>query len=167
MEQSEERLRQRRMIRKFEEQLYKTVSDGMEPVTKLGVILFEVLITGILCIPFSTEDMRLFSFCSVALAPWPVWLYMNRLLLITEGGKTHRIADKLRYLPVDRRELWHVHLEYLVRFLRLPLFCGVAAQVLVAFLANHRLTVWNLLCPLLVAGVCPFLVGLVLIHERK
>lgn len=159
--------RQREMIREFEAAFYETTSKGMEPVTMLGVILFEIIITGILCIPFSMEDIKVFFICGMSLAPWPVLLYMNRFLVITEGGKSYRIADKLRYLPVDRRELWRVHLGYLMHFLRLPFVCGVAAQVLTALLVNHRLTWGNLLCPLIVAGVYPFIIGLTMIHERK
>lgn len=158
---------QREMIREFEAALYETTANGMEPVTKLGVILFEILITCILCIPFSMEDIKMFLICGMSLAPWPVWLYMNRFLVITEGGKSYRIADKLRYLPVDRRKLRHVHLGYLVHFLRLPFACGMAAQILAALLVNRRIALGNLLCPLIVAGVYPFVIGLAMIHERK
>lgn len=158
---------QREMIREFEAVLCETTAKGMEPVIMLGVILFEILITGILCIPFSMEDIKVFFICGMTLTPWPVWIYMNRFLVITEGGKSCRIADKLRYLPVDRSELRRVHLGYLMHFLRLPFICGMAAQILAAFLVNHRLTWGNLLCPLIVAGVYPFVIGLAIIQERK
>lgn len=158
---------QREMIRAFEAAFYETTSNGMGPVTMLGIILFEIIITCILCIPFSMEDIKVFIICGMSLAPWPVWLYMNRFLVITEGGKSYRIAEKLCYLPVDRRELWRVHLGYLMHFLRIPFACGMAAQILVALLANRRLTWGNLLCPLIVAGVYPFVIGLTMIHERK
>lgn len=158
---------QREMIREFEAALYETTSNGMGPVTMLGVVLFEIIITCILCIPFSMEDIKVFFLCGTAIAPWPVWLYMNRFLVITEGGKICRIAEKLRYLPVDRRELRRVHLGYLIHFLRLPFACGMAAQLLTAFLVNRRIAWGNLLCPLIVAGVCPFVIGLAMIHERK
>lgn len=158
---------QRKRIREFEEAYYKTASNGMEPVTKLGIILFEALITFCLCIPFAMEDIKLFLGIGVMLAPWPVWIYLNRFLFITEEGKTYQMADKLKYLPVDRKELQRVHQGYLVHFLKIPFFCGMAAQLLTALIANHGLTVGNVICPLLIAGEYPFLIGQALIHEKK
>lgn len=158
---------QRKRIREFEEAYYKTASNGMEPVTKLGIILFEALITFCLCIPFAMEDIKLFLSIGVMLAPWPVWIYLNRFLFITEEGKTYQMADKLKYLPVDRKELQRVHQGYLVHFLKIPFFCGMAAQLLTALIANHGLTVGNVICPLLIAGAYPFLIGQALIHEKK
>lgn len=158
---------QRKRIREFEEAYYKTASNGMEPVTKLGIILFEALITFCLCIPFAMEDIKLFLSIGVMLAPWPVWIYLNRFLFITEEGKIYQMADKLKYLPVDRKELQRVHQGYLVHFLKIPFFCGMAAQLLTALIANHGLTVGNVSCPLLIAGAYPFLIGQALIHEKK
>lgn len=158
---------QRKRIREFEEAYYKTASNGMEPVTKLGIILFEVLITFCLCIPFAMEDIKLFLSIAVMLAPWPVWIYLNRFLFISEDGETYQMADKLKYLPVDRKELQRVHQGYLVHFLKIPFFCGMAAQLLTALIANHGLTVGNVICPLLIAGAYPFLIGQALIHEKK
>lgn len=158
---------QHKRIREFEEAYYKTASNGMEPVTKLGIILFEALITFCLCIPFAMEDIKLFLSIGVMLAPWPVWIYLNRFLFITEEGKIYQMADKLKYLPVDRKELQRVHQGYLVHFLKIPFFCGMAAQLLTALIANHGLTVGNVICPLLIAGAYPFLIGQALIHEKK
>ena len=158
---------QRKRIREFEEAYYKTASNGMEPVTKLGIILFEALITFCLCIPFAMEDIKLFLSIGVMLAPWPVWIYLNRFLFITEEGKIYQMADKLKYLPVDRKGLQRVHQGYLVHFLKIPFFCGMAAQLLTALIANHGLTVGNVICPLLIAGAYPFLIGQALIHEKK
>lgn len=158
---------QRKRIREFEGAYSKTASNGMEPVTNLCIILFEVFITLCLCIPFSLEESKLFLGVGVMLAPWPVWIYLNRFLFITEEGKTYQMADKLKYLPVDRKELQRVHQGYLVHFLKIPFFCGMAAQLLTALIANHGLTVGNVICPLLIAGAYPFLIGRALIHEKK
>lgn len=166
-EREQELRRQQKMIREFEAKHYEVASNGMEPVVKLGIIFFEVLITMILCIPFTMEDIKIFGMIALTLAPWPVLIYMNRYLIVMEDGKAYRIAEKLRYLPVERKALWRVHFEYLICFLRLPFLCGMAAQLLVAAIANHRITLGNVLCPFLVAGVYPFLIGLGLIHERK
>lgn len=158
---------QRKRIREFEGAYSKTASNGMEPVTNLCIILFEVFITLCLCIPFSLEESKLFLGVGVMLAPWPVWIYLNRFLFITEEGKTYQMADKLKYFPVDRKELQRVHQGYLVHFLKIPFFCGMAAQLLTALIANHGLTVGNVICPLLIAGAYPFLIGQALIHEKK
>ena len=158
---------QRKRIREFEGAYSKAASNGMEPVTNLCIILFEVFITLCLCIPFSLEESKLFLSVGVMLAPWPVWIYLNRFLFITEEGKTYQMADKLKYFPVDRKELQRVHQGYLVHFLKIPFFCGMAAQLLTALIANHGLTVGNVICPLLIAGAYPFLIGRALIHEKK
>ena len=126
-ERKQELRRQQKMIREFEAKHYEVASNGMGPVVKLGVILFEVLITLILCIPFTMEDIKMFGMIALTLAPWPVLIYMNRYLIVMEDGKAYRMAEKLRYLPVERKALWCVHLEYLIHFLRLPFFCGMAA----------------------------------------
>ena len=166
-ERKQELRRQQKMIREFEAKHYEVASNGMGPVVKLGVILFEVLITLILCIPFTMEDIKMFGMIALTLAPWPVLIYMNRYLIVMEDGKAYRMAEKLRYLPVERKALWCVHLEYLIHFLRLPFFCGMAAQLLVAVIANHRITLGNVLCPFLVAGAYPLLIGLAMIHEPQ
>lgn len=166
-QREEELKRQRKMIREFEAKYYKMVSNGMEPVVKLAVILFETVITFVLCIPFTAEDMKIFCMMALTLTPWPVLIYMPRYLIVTENGKTYRIAEKLRYLPVEGKAFWQVHFEYLIRFLRLPFLCGMTAQLLVAAIANHRIVLGNVLCPFLVAGVCPLLIGLAMIHEPQ
>lgn len=162
-ESGEDRVRQRELIREFDQKLQKCTSKGTEPVARFVIILFEVLITLVMLIPYEKGDIRMHAVCSLILAPWPVQMYLQPYLYVKEDGKLWGIYEKLRYLPIEKRELCRVRTEYLLRFLRIPFLCGILAQLLGCLLAGQEITLGNILCPLLATGVYPLLIGLTLI----
>lgn len=163
----QERGRQRELIREFDKKLQQCTAKGMEPVAKFFIILFEVLITLIMLIPYERGDIKVHAICGLTLVPWPIQMYLAPYLHVTENGKVRSIYEKIRYLPVERKELWRVRMEYLLRFLRIPFLCGMLAQLLGCLLAGQGITIGNILCPLLVTGAYPLLIGLTLIGRRK
>lgn len=158
---------ERELIREFDRKLQQCTSKGMEPVTKFCIILFEVFVTLIMLIPYEKGDVQVYVLCGLVLAPWPVQMHLAPYLHVTENGKTCSIYEKLRYLPVDRKELWRVRMEYLLRFLRIPFLCGMLAQLLGCLLAGQGITIGNIVYPFLVTGAYPLLIGLVLIGRRN
>lgn len=162
-----ERERQQKIIREFYYQLQSCTSKGMEPVTKFVMILFEVLITLVMLIPYEKSDIKIYAICALCLTPWPIQMYLSPYLHVTEHGKIYSVYEKLRYLPVERKEIWRVCMGDLLRFLRIPFLCGMLAQLSGCLLAGQKIGMGNILCPLLVTGVVPLLIGLSLIGRGK
>lgn len=161
-----EMTRQQKMIREFYSKLQSCTSKGMEPVTKFVIILFEVLITHVMLIPYEKNGIKIYAICVLGMTPWPVQMSLSPYLYVTEHGKNYSVYEKLRYLPVERKEIRRVCVEYLLRFLRIPFLCGMLAQLSGCLLAGQGIGLGNILCPLLVTGVFPFLLGLALIGKK-
>ena len=80
-------------------------------------------------------------------------------VLFNEDGKMHSIGEKLKYMPVDMRIVKRVRMEYLIKFLKLPLITALVMQLAGAMACNHRITIANMFYPLVVMGVFPLLIG--------
>lgn len=158
-EKKQEYIRQRALIREFDRKLRKYASNGMEPVQALAKGAYVVLIAMILWIPFDMEDLSMIVACALGANIWPTWIFLSGYLYVNENGKMQSIYEKLKYMPVDVRMIRHVRMEYLVQFLKVPFLTAVVAQLIGAWFCNHRITIANILYPVIVMGIYPMLVG--------
>lgn len=163
-QEKQERLRQRARVREFDRRWHTCTANGMEPVEKLVKWIYIVFVGILMAIPYEAEWSLILSFFS--LNSMAVWIYMLQKIKVTEDGKMHSIYEKLKYLPVSKKEIQWVRIEYLIEFLKIPLIVAVVAQLAGAWLSNHAIGVANVLYPLLTQGVCPFAVGALIIYER-
>jgi hypothetical protein len=78
-----------------------------------------------------------------ALAAWmistffmaqPAAVYLHKYFTFAENGKNSRLLDKLRYLPVDIREIRRVRFDYLLKFQAKAFVPCLAVQLLFAAL---------------------------------
>lgn len=152
-------IRQRELICEFDQKLQKYASNGMEPVQALAKGAYVVLIAMILWIPFDMEDLSMIVACVLGANIWPTWIFLLRYLHVNENGKMQSIYEKLKYMPVDVRMIRHVRMEYLVQFLKVPFLTAVVAQLIGAWFCNHRITIANILYPVIVMGIYPMLIG--------
>lgn len=155
----QEYIRQRELILEFDQKLCKCKSNGMEPVEALAKGVYIVLIAMVMWIPFDMEELSTIALCVLGVNIWPTWIYMSRYLHVNENGKLRSIYEKLRYMPVDERIVRRTRMEYLVKFLKLPLITALAMQVIGAMLCNHGITIANIIYPIVVMGVYPALIG--------
>lgn len=160
----QEQLRQRELVRAFDEKLHSYVSNGMEPVEKLGKGFFLVFMAMVMFLPFDMEEtglwIMLFGF-----GVWPVSIALMSKINVTENGKQKSIYQKLKYLPVDKKEIWHVRIEYVVKFLKTPIIVALVAQVIGAWAFNGRIGIENIIYPLVAQGLIPLLFGLLMAFE--
>ena len=158
-EKKRDYIRQCEMIREFDRKQRKCASNGMEPVHMLAKGVYVVLIAMVMWIPFDMEEVSTIAVCTLGANIWPTWIFLSGYLYVNEDGKMHSIGEKLKYMPVDMRIVKRVRMEYLIKFLKLPLITALVMQLAGAMACNHRITIANMFYPLVVMGVFPLLIG--------
>ena len=158
-EKKKEYIRQRELILEFDRKLKKATSNGMEPVQALLNGVYVAVIAMIAWIPFDWEDVSVILICMLGVLVWPTGIYLSKYLCVNESGKMHSVYEKLKYMPVEMHIVRWVRMEYLLRFLKLPLITALAAQLIGAWLCNHRITIANVIYPIVVMGCWPLLIG--------
>ena len=94
-------------------------------------------------------------------------LYLRPYCVVTEDGKQQRISEKLKYLPINRKELRRILVKRLFFFV-LKIFPVLAAvQLLFAWFAFHSLCIGNFLHILILGFLWPFLAGLPFAAAQK
>lgn len=162
-----EYIRQRELILEFDRKLKKLTSNGMEPVHALAKGVYVVFVAMLLWIPFDMNDLSMIAVCTLGANIWPTWIFVSGYLYVNENGKMQSISEKLKYMPVDVGMLRRVRMEYLIQFLKVPCLTAVVAQLLGAWFCNHRITIANILYPVIVMGLYPLLIGWVDIWNLK
>lgn len=157
--QKQEYLRQRSLMLEFDRKLVKYSANGMEPVYKLMKVIYEVIVTLVMCIPWNQMESYLIVGLVLGANMEAVKIFMTKYLSVNENGQMRRVYEKLQYMPVDVRIIRQVRMEYLIHFIKIPCLMAIAAQLLGAWFGNHCITVANVLYPVLVTGIYPLLIG--------
>ena len=160
----QEALHQRELVRTFDEKLCKYTSNGMEPVEKLFTGFFIVILAMIMLFPYDSGNKGVaLSFLGFGILP--VSLALGPKVNVTENGKQKSIYQKLKYLPISKKEIRRVRMEYVVKFLRIPLMVALAAQLIGAWAFNGRIGIENIIYPLVAQGALPFVLGILMTYE--
>ncbi len=152
---------QRRKIERFYETLIGQGNAGLSPdiVTYLLLCISMML----LFIPVQEmvgegEDGSLLSIVWVftLLITMAVNFYMQKYHTVTYGNnQMETVAEKLLYMPIDRREKRRFLFEILIRFLGRITIAGLIMQVGVALIAYRSVSIWNILYILGLTFVAP------------
>lgn len=119
--------------------------------------IFTSLATVLICVPYQAFGGREMTLWGVA--EYLLWLgefmYLSPYLIIIEGKRRKMIAEKLKYLPIDRRSMYYFLLRKMVRLLLLLGAVQLVGQCVIAIFCYGRLEVCNILYPLLMGIVLP------------
>jgi len=119
------------------------------------VILMEVFVGALLCIPYQeVVTMEIWIHISM-LSIYGTMAYMLGYMHFMESGKTHIIYEKIKYLPISWGTLFKWRMKRLLRFCakRTCVFLGL--QILFSLLCFREITIGNILYPLLIVFVIP------------
>lgn len=109
-------------------------------------ILFSVFGAGIMLVPVERDDWSM-AVWSFILLIWAVHFHIAPYLKVMEEGKEVNIYEKLKWMPVSKREVFAVRREYLA------VFCLKAGAVMVVLqqigaCLSHNWGILNLLFPI-------------------
>lgn len=154
-------LTQREKIEKYYDTLIAQGSAGLSPDIVTYLILGIVMM--ILFIPvqafFEEGDQgALFAvaWCFTLLGTMVITFYMQKYHTVTyEKNQTEAVGEKLRYMPIDRKENRRYLFGKLIAFLKKITIAGLIMQLGVSLIAYHAVSIWNVLYILLLTFVIP------------
>lgn len=150
---------QKEMIKKFYKDFFTWKADNIGIWIASG--LLEVIYVGLMFIPFEeimneASVLAVLSFLGI-LGPY---LYLLPYLVFTEERKQHRIYEKIKYLPVEKRLVQQIRVEKLFQFV-IKIFPVIAVvQLGMSLCVTHHLTVWNFMYVLWFGLILPLLFNL-------
>lgn len=121
-------------------------------------ILFSGLGASLMFIPVEKNDLYPFVW-SLILLSWGLHFHLMPYLRYTEEGREVSIYEKLKWMPVSRKDIYKVRREYLAKYC---LKAGAAVLILQQIGAglSKSFGIFNLLAPTALA-VLLFLIGTV------
>ena len=154
-------LTQREKIEKYYDTLIAQGSAGLSPDIITYLLLCIVMM--ILFIPVQTffeEENRgpLFAvvWCFTMLGTMAITFYMQKYHTVTyEKNRTEAVGEKLRYMPIDRKENRRYLFGKLIAFLKKITIAGLSMQLGVSLIAYHSISIWNIIYILVVTFVLP------------
>ena len=154
---TEEVLEQRRKISRFDEEIRKnedSLTSGM-----VAFWLYVVLEMIFFLIPIGGEEdgVETIYFLGIIYSVGSTMFYIRRYLYVVEDRKNIPIWKKCRYFPLSKKEFLKSRFQYLSRLLWKCAVAAVITQCAITLLAYGKITVWNLLYPIIFAGILPFL----------
>lgn len=126
-------------------------------MNRMCCILFSVCGAGLMFIPVEKNDLDSLVW-SLILMSWAVHFHITPYLKYAEEGREVSIYEKLKWMPVSRKDIFKVRREYLGKFC---LRVGIAALILqqIGAALSKSWGLFNLLAPAALA-VLLFLVGI-------
>lgn len=159
--QKENEARQRELLRKFDKELYT--------YTRNPVAWFPISIVTILCLSSQIipaqdiwADSHVWSTALVFIALIPSLVlspYVNTAEPFIPNQKISRTYDKLKYLPVNRKQYRIVRMGYLFHYVWKVTIAGLALQCAVSLAAAKYLDIWNIVYPISILFVLPLIGG--------
>ncbi len=154
-ELSQEKKKQREKIREFERLQLSYQTNGIPPQTAgwLGY-LFCVLPSLYPAQAFG-EDKSM-STVIFMLYLWVILgtqYYLAPYMQVKEQKKNVSVLQKLKYLPVDIREVKIVWMGYLLQYVKRIFVIALISQLSLSLLFYHEITGWNLLQVLTIAAL--------------
>lgn len=93
--------------------------------------------------------------------------YMRKYLIVTyERNRTEIVGEKLRYMPIGRKENRRYLFGKLIAFLKKPTIAGLIMQLGVTLITYHSISIWNIIYVHVVTFIIPFVLGGLTIVQR-
>lgn len=158
---------ERERIRAFDEEVLSYQSSGLPPASARifwgGLMVFFTTIGACVIWNESLGSLIWLAGTWAFLAPY---FYISMYLRIRENGSTVHLYGKIRYLPVDIRQVKIVRIGYLVRMIRGPIVISLVIQIFFALVVDSRYLILRLLFVLIAGGLIPFLANVAAIWSE-
>ncbi|MCM1256860.1 MAG: hypothetical protein NC307_03305 [Roseburia sp.] len=126
-------------------------------MSRVCKILFSLCGAGLMFIPVEKNDWHSFVW-SLILLVWAMHFQIRPYMRYTEEGSEVSIYEKLKWMPVSRKDIFKVRREYLAKFCLKVGAVTLALQQIGACL-SHSWEIFNLLAPVALA-ILLFLLGI-------
>ncbi len=87
------------------------------------------------------------------------FMYITPYLHFTEKGRVTKLKEKLKYMPISRKQLYLYRLRKLLIFSLKLLAVYLLLQLFFSLVVYHEITLGNFLYPLLCGFVFPFVLN--------
>lgn len=116
---------------------------------------------------FADDDNLWIFGCIFAIwIPYLVLLpYINMTDALSPTQRRNKTYDKLKFLPVSKKQYRIVRMGYLFRYLWKLTATGLVVQCVVAMILLGKISVWNILYVVAILFVLPFFCGWVILLE--
>jgi hypothetical protein len=113
---------------------------------------------------------------AIAIMGWVVFMYpavmLTPYLRVIEGTKENSYLAKLKYLPLDMRQVKLVRIGYLANLLKKMLLIECAEQTITSIIISEGSNVLKNICvsllfTIVIGGILPFLVGVIIVWTGK
>ena len=161
MNQKENEKKQRELLRKFDKELF-TYTGG---IAWFIVSMFSFICLALQAIPVQElqkdSTYLWFSICMFTLwIPYCVLLpYINMTDALTPHQRNNRTYDKLKYLPVSKKQYRIVRMGYLFRYMWKLTAAGLVIQCACSLATIKYFDVWNVIYVVAVLFVLPLAAG--------
>ncbi|MBE5882449.1 MAG: hypothetical protein E7289_09115 [Lachnospiraceae bacterium] len=153
-----ETLSERQKVERYYETLIGQGSAGLSPDIVTYLLLFIGMMLLFIPVQEMMEEGILFSIVWVytLLITMAVTFYMQKYHVVTFGNnKMENVAEKLFYMPIDRKENRRFLFRKLIGFLKKLTIAGLIMQLGVALIAYHSLSIWNIIYILVLTFIAP------------
>lgn len=103
------------------------------------------------------EDGELMLFLLIGCSVWSAWLYLRPYRIYRENDKMFALEERLKYIPVDKADLYKFQIKRVILFLAKILPAAMLLQILTSVIAK-TFSIWCIVYVLVVAFGIPFLV---------
>lgn len=152
---------QRRKIERYYDTLIGQGSGALSP----DIVTYMLLFIGMMLLFMPVQELigegeegSLLSivWCFTLLITMAVTFYMQKYHTVAYGNnKMETVAEKLLYMPIDRKENRKFLFGKLIGFLKKITIAGLIMQVGVALIAYHSVSIWNIIYILGLTFVTP------------
>lgn len=167
-EEKKEAARQRERIRRLDKEMSSCQGNGL-PV-EWGQRLFGGIVLLILCMPaqFFLEENYVMIFqvllWTAVIGPT---VYLSPFMKFKEQGKFVSYLKKIKYLPIDEKQVKIVRMEYLAGFLKKIVILACAEQLVFGTLICRQNILLSILYAVAVGGVIPLAFGTAMVWMEK
>lgn len=167
MNQKENERKQRKLLREFDKELFTYT--GQLAWFLSGMFSFICLVLQAIPVQELQNDN---TNIWLSICMFIVWIsfsvlspYINMTEAFTPYQRRNKTYDKLKYLPVSRKQYRIVRMGYLFRYIWKLAAAGLAVQCIFAMAIVKYLDIWNIIYVAAIMFVLPLLAGWLMLLE--
>ena len=114
----------------------------------------EFFFYGIMLLTIAVNELELFwrLICPIGVfMGWSIYSKLAPFVWIKDEGKSYKLMDKLRYIPISKQQFFKIRWQVLWQYVRRLTLVNLLLSTLMTLIFLHRITVLNLL-PLAMGG---------------
>lgn len=162
MNQKESEKKQRELLRKFDKELYTYTGGGIAWFVNSVFCFISLLLQAIPVQELQNDNANIWlSYCMFII--WITYCvllpYVNMTEPFTPYQRQNKTYDKLKYLPVSKKQYRIVRMGYLFRYMWKLTAAGLVVQCAFSLAIMKYLDVWNIIYVVAILFVLPLVFG--------